>query len=67
MVPFHALPRQHEAIKDQLPAAYPSLYAAYREMLPALWKQRSNPQHVIERTLPLKRSAQGSFTAQPNA
>ena len=67
MVPFHALPRLHEAIKDQLPAAYPSLYAAYREMLPALWKQRSNPQHVIERTLPLKRSAQGSFTAQPNA
>jgi len=49
-----------------LPAAYPSLYAAYREMLPALWKQRSDPQHVIERTLPGKRAEQGSFTAQPN-
>jgi fatty acid desaturase len=66
MVPFHALPRLHEAIKDQLPAAYPGLYAAYREMLPALWKQRSDPQHVIERTLPVRRTGQGSFTAQPN-
>jgi hypothetical protein len=28
------------------------VYAAYREMLPALWKQRSDPKHVIERTLP---------------
>ncbi|MDR6381923.1 fatty acid desaturase [Paraburkholderia caribensis] len=52
MVPFHALPRLHDAIKDQLPPAYPSVYAAYREMLPALWKQRSDPKHVIERTLP---------------
>jgi fatty acid desaturase len=67
MVPFHALPRLHDAIKDQLPAAYPSLFAAYREMLPALWKQRSDPQHVIERTLPVERTGQGSFSAQPNA
>ncbi|AXF01082.1 fatty acid desaturase [Paraburkholderia hospita] len=52
MVPFYALPRLHEAIKEQLPPAYPSVYAAYREMLPALWKQRTDPTHVIERTLP---------------
>jgi fatty acid desaturase len=67
MVPFHALPRLHEAIKDQLPPAYPSLYAVYREMLPALWKQRSDPHHVIARTLPARHAAHGSFTAQPNA
>ncbi|MGF6776260.1 fatty acid desaturase [Paraburkholderia sp. GAS334] len=67
MVPFHALPRLHEAIKDQLPPAYPGLYATYREMLPALWKQRSDPQHVIERALPVKRAPNGGFTAQPNA
>lgn len=52
MVPFHALPRLHEAIKDQLPPAYPSVYAVYREMVPALWKQRTDPTHVIERSLP---------------
>ncbi|MEI6001020.1 fatty acid desaturase [Paraburkholderia bengalensis] len=52
MVPFHALPRLHEAIKDQLPPAYPSVYAAYREMVPALWKQRKDPAHVIQRIVP---------------
>jgi len=52
MVPFYALPRLHEAIKDQLPPAYPNLYAVYREMLPALWKQRRDPAHVIERAVP---------------
>jgi fatty acid desaturase len=54
MVPFHALPRLHEAIREQLPPPYPSLYAAYSEMLPALWKQRSDPTHVIERTVPVE-------------
>ena len=67
MVPFHALPRLHEAIKDQLPPAYPSLYAAYREMLPALWKQRSDPSHVIERKIPVRDVPHGAFPAQSNA
>jgi fatty acid desaturase len=67
MVPFHALPRLHEAIKDQLPPAYPSLYAAYREMLPALWKQRSDPAHVIERTVPIDRRPPPAFTAHTSA
>jgi fatty acid desaturase len=52
MVPFYALPRLHEAIKDQLPPAYPSVWAAYREMLPALWTQRKDAAHVIVRPLP---------------
>jgi fatty acid desaturase len=56
MVPFHALPALHEAIRDQLPPAYPSLLAAYREMLPALWRQRSDPGHVIERHVPINRA-----------
>jgi fatty acid desaturase len=67
MVPFHALPRLHEAIKDQLPPAYPSLYATYREMVPALWKQRRDPTHVIERVLPDPApGVQSNFTAQPS-
>jgi fatty acid desaturase len=67
MVPFHALPRLHDAIKDQLPPAYPSLYATYLEMLPALWIQRRDPTHVIERTLPEASSGAEPFTAQPSA
>jgi fatty acid desaturase len=67
-VPFHALPRLHDVIKEQLPPAYPSLYATYREMVPALWKQRRDPTHVIKRTLPDQGSgAQSNFTAQPSA
>jgi fatty acid desaturase len=64
MVPFHALPRLHEVIKDQLPPAYPSLYAVYREMVPALWKQRSEPDHVIERKVPGESARQGTFATQ---
>ena len=35
MVPFHALPRLHELIKDDLPPPNPSILDAYREMIPA--------------------------------
>jgi hypothetical protein len=54
----------HEAVKDQLPPAYPSLYAVYREMLPALWKQRLEPDHVIERELPTEAVPPGAFAAR---
>jgi len=30
MVPYHALPRLHERMKTHSPAAYPSLWAAWR-------------------------------------
>ena len=33
MVPFHALPRLHEVVKHDLPAANPSIWHAYREMM----------------------------------
>ena len=68
MVPFHALPRLHEAIKDQLPPAYPNLFVTYREMVPALIRQRHDPAHVIERRLPEHaRREESPFAAQPNA
>ncbi|MER9424045.1 fatty acid desaturase family protein [Mesorhizobium sp. M0317] len=39
MVPYHALPRLHELIKHDLPAANPSMWHAYREVWPVLLKQ----------------------------
>ena len=51
-VPFYALPTLHEAIKNDCPAAYPSLFAAFREMIPALLKQRQDPNHYVPRKLP---------------
>jgi fatty acid desaturase len=48
-VPFHALPRLHEQIKDECPAPYRSTWHAWREMLPVLWRQRTEPTVVVRR------------------
>ena len=52
MVPFPALPRLHEAIKDQTPPAYAGFLAAYREILPTLIRQARDPGYFIRRPLP---------------
>jgi len=39
-VPFHALPRLHALVRDQLPAPFPSIASAYRAILPAMHRQR---------------------------
>jgi fatty acid desaturase len=52
MVPYHALPALHEAIKAECPTAYPGLIAAYREIIPAVLRQRRDPRYHIVRTLP---------------
>lgn len=52
MVPYHALPRLHEEIKHDLPPAYPSTWAAYKEIVPALLRQRKDPSHYVRRELP---------------
>jgi fatty acid desaturase len=52
MVPFHALPRLHEAIRAQCPAPYPSLWACWREILPTLLRQARDPQYHVTRELP---------------
>ncbi len=51
-VPFFALPALHEAIKDDCPPAYPSLWAAYKEIVPAVLKQQRDFNHYIQRPLP---------------
>ncbi len=53
MVPYHALPRLHEQIKDQLPPTYPNLWAVYKELIPALITQAfRDANYVIPRPLP---------------
>ena len=52
LVPFHRLPQLHELIKDDCPPAYPSIYAAWREIVPAIWKQVTDPAHHVKRQLP---------------
>ena len=52
MVPYHRLPALHAAIRHDLPAPSPSITAALREMLPALWRQLHNEDYFLRRSLP---------------
>jgi fatty acid desaturase len=52
MVPYHALPKLHEMIKHDLPAATPSILAGYREMVPAFLRQLRNEDYFLKRELP---------------
>jgi fatty acid desaturase len=52
MVPWHQLPKLHDAIKSQCPQAYPSVWAAWAEVLPAMQAQAVDPNFEIARPLP---------------
>jgi fatty acid desaturase len=52
MVPFHALPDLHRDIADQCSVPSPNLIAAWREFMPAVLAQRSDPTFAIMRSLP---------------
>ncbi|MCF3948122.1 fatty acid desaturase family protein [Acidiphilium iwatense] len=52
LVPYHALPQLHAAIGAECPPPYPGLLAAYREIVPALIRQRRDPTWHIKRRLP---------------
>ena len=52
MVPYHALPRLHALIKDDLPPPNTSILDAYREVIASLRQQRINPEYAIRKMLP---------------
>jgi fatty acid desaturase len=52
MVPYHALPELHAEVAHDLPTPYPSLLAAYREIIPTLWRQLREPDYYVRRDLP---------------
>ncbi|MDE0524330.1 MAG: fatty acid desaturase family protein [Boseongicola sp.] len=52
MVPYHALPALHEAIKDDLPPPNTSLWDAYREMMTSVMRQRREPGYYLRKELP---------------
>src|SRR5208283_2445762 len=52
LVPFHAMPRLHELVNDDLPRANPSIWDAYREMIPAFIRQLRDEDYSIRRELP---------------
>jgi fatty acid desaturase len=52
MVPYHALPKLHALIKDQCAPAYPSVWEAYKEIIPAVFRQRKDPEYFVKRSIP---------------
>jgi fatty acid desaturase len=52
MVPYHALPRLHELMRHDTPAATPSIWACYREMIPAWTRQLRGEDYFLVRELP---------------
>ncbi len=57
LVPYHRLPKLHELIKDDCPPPYPSIAAAWREILPAVLRQVKEPGYHVKRKLPPPREA----------
>jgi fatty acid desaturase len=51
-VPFHALPHLEKEIEPLAPTPYESTLEAWREMIPALLRQRKDPSHYIQRIVP---------------
>ena len=52
MVPSHKLPDLHADIKHDLPTMYPSIWAAYKEIIPAVLRQLKDPTYGVRRELP---------------
>ena len=65
MVPYYSLPALHEAIRDDCPAPYSSLFAAFREIIPTVIRQRRDPSYFIRR--PVRSNAQPASKAEPDA
>ncbi len=53
LVPYHALPRLHELVKHDMPEPYPSILAAWREIIPAVLRQIKDPAYHVKRKLPV--------------
>ncbi|SDG77709.1 NADH:ubiquinone reductase (Na(+)-transporting) subunit F [Winogradskyella thalassocola] len=52
LVPYHALPKLHELIKDDCPPVYTSIYDAWSEIIPAIKRQVKEPGYYVKRKLP---------------
>lgn len=67
MVPFHALAQLHEAIRDQCPPPYANVWAAWKELAPAVIRQRKDPTYYVPRPVPTRAATAESSMADQNA
>ena len=52
VVPYHALPRLHELLKHDLPGPKTSIFDAYPEAIPGVFRQGRGPDYAIRKPLP---------------
>jgi len=52
LVPYHALPTLHAAVKNDCPAPYTSIFNAWCEIIPAILRQIKDPAYHVRRRLP---------------
>lgn len=52
LVPYHNLPRLHAIVKPDMPEPYTGIWNAWREILPAVWRQVKDPGYFVKRKLP---------------
>ncbi len=51
MVPYYRLPELHEEIKQDCAPPYPSIWAAYKEIVPAVLRQLRDQEYYVRREL----------------
>jgi Na+-transporting NADH:ubiquinone oxidoreductase subunit F len=55
LVPYHALPKLHAAMKDDCPPPSASLFSAWLEIVPTILRQVKDPAYHVKRKLPSPR------------
>ncbi len=67
LVPYHALPELHAALKDDMPVPYDGLRAAYREIIPTILRQVRDPAYHVKRQLPAPATRPAVTARTPDA
>ncbi len=72
LVPYHNLPKLYELVKEDYPEAYSSIWNAWKEIIPAVFRQAKDPTYFVERKLPatnrvLPDEQMGIYSRSPSA
>ncbi|MDO8540755.1 MAG: NADH:ubiquinone reductase (Na(+)-transporting) subunit F [Opitutaceae bacterium] len=67
LVPYHALPRLHGIVMDDMPTPYNGLFEAFREIIPTILRQVKDPAYHVKRRLPPPKPRQPEFRPVANA
>ncbi|MCK5704197.1 MAG: NADH:ubiquinone reductase (Na(+)-transporting) subunit F, partial [Cyclobacteriaceae bacterium] len=62
LVPYYNLPKLHAIVKDDHPSPYPSIYAAFKEIIPAIVRQAKEPDYFVTRELPTPTTSETQHT-----